>query len=187
MDPRTRVFKTLGLLVVSMTTSTVLLSRLEPAASGTVPSAWHHGLWRVVQSAVASAGPVAPSSWSGVEILLEREVTGLAPDALIALEGTGICHFWIGGTGEVSALRAWSTQRPDMAGGVVRVALAGRNTGSSIPPLQWTALRMLLAELEGVLVPAVPPGSSEWRITLSDEAAGDNALRAHLRSEGLLG
>ena len=179
--------KALGLLVVSMTATTVLLSRLEPAASHTLAPPFPEETQQSVRSAVASAETIVPNTWSGVEILRELEVTGYRREALTAPEDSGACHFWIGNGGEASASHAWSAQSSGSVGGVIRITLAGREAGSAILPSQWVALRTLLVELKDVLDPIAASGARVWPVTLSDEAARDTTLRARLRSEGLLG
>ena len=181
------MFKTLAILAVSMTATTVLLTRLEPAASRVLSHRLPEQIRGRVRDAVASADPIAHRSWTSIEIAMEREVAWYHPDTLAAVAGGGDYHFRIIETGAVWPSPAWRDQRSASGGGAVRIVLADRATDAPIPPLQWAALRMLLAELRGLLGPEAAP-AAPWRwITLSDEAAGDMALCAHLRSEGLFG
>ena len=181
------MFKVLVALVVSMTTTTVLLSQLEPVASRNTANPPTEQIRQVVRSAVASADAVVPDDWKGVEIVLEREVAVPRRDALAAIPDAGDYHFWIEGAGGVSSSPAWRAQRPAPAGQVIRIALADSAQASGIPGAQWTALLMLLNELHGVLEPVGAASATGGWITLSDEAASDATLHEHLRLEGLLG
>ncbi|MFH0980260.1 MAG: hypothetical protein V2A79_01810 [Planctomycetota bacterium] len=187
MNQRTRMFKTLALLAVSMTATTVLLGHLEPSASsaGFYPSPEH--IKQMVRSAVDGTERIVPDTWSGVEIVLEQEVGAYGRDRLAALSDSGSYHFWVGHHGEVWVARAWSEPRPGSAGGTIRVALASSGDGSATSPRQWAALRALLHELGGVVRPGMMSETTPDWLTLSDEATHDETLQARLRSEGLLG
>ena|GEM_PF-7103711 len=186
MIQRTRMFKTLAILAVSMTATTVLLTHLEPAVLRALPYPLPEQIRDCVRDALASADPIVLRSWTGVEITMEREVARYRPDTLTAVAGTGDYHFRITETGAVWPSAVWRDQRSASGGGAVRIVLADRATGPPIPPLQWASLRVLLAELRGLLGLDVAPDAPGRWVTLSDEAAGDTALCAHLRSEGLL-
>ncbi len=84
MNQRTRMFKSLALLAISMTGATMLLSRLEPAAALQHP--FPGQIQQRVRSAIACAAPMVPEWWSGVEIVLEREVVAYRRDTLAAAE-----------------------------------------------------------------------------------------------------
>ncbi|MCK4658236.1 MAG: hypothetical protein KAV82_01830 [Phycisphaerae bacterium] len=187
MGQQTRMLKTLVVLAVSMTVTTVLLSRLEPGASRALPYPFPDQIRQQVRDAVTSAKPLLPDSWNGVEIALEHEVVACRDATLMAVAGEHNYHFRIGDTGKVTSSWAWHKQEPASAGGVIRVVLTDRRAGSAVPPLQWVALRMLLVELEGLLEPQVMPETTGRRISLSDHAAADHVLQAHLRSAGWLG
>ncbi len=179
------MFKSLVLLAVSMTGTTIVLSQLEPAASPHYP--FPAQIQQFVRSAIASAEPIVPESWSGVEIVLEREVVAYRRNTLVAVPDTDNYHFRVGSRGEVSPSVAWREQRSASADGAIRIMLANQKTDSATAQVQWAALRMLLVELRGLLEAGVAPEGMAWQVTLSDQAAGDNALQTHLRSAGLLG
>ena len=179
------MFKTLALLAASMTGTTVLLIYLEPVGMRTLLDP--DQIQRVVRSAVASADGIATGSWSGIEIVLEREVELGRRDALAATSGGAGYHFWIGDQGEVFSAPDWATQSALPSDGVVRIALAERPAGSSLVQPQWAALQVLLAELRSVLVLDSESDPVTWRLVLSDQAAGDLPLQARLRAEGWLG
>ena len=181
------MFKTLAILAVSMTATTVLLINLEPVASRAIPHPNPEQLRQVVHFAVAGMGPIRSDSWRGVEIVLEREVAVYRSDALAAVRAIGEHHFRIGNAGEVSSSPAWREQKPASSSGAVRIVLAEPVPGAPVSPLQYTALRMLLEELKGVFGPSLAADAMAWWVRLSDEAAMDAALGARLRSEGLLG
>lgn len=178
------MFKTLAILAVSMTATTVLLTQLEPASSRANP----HHIQQFVRSAVAGATPIVPDSWAGVEIVLGREVTAYHADALAAVPDAGDYHFRIDGNGDVKSSPTWRQQRPASVDGAIRIALADQRGCTTIAPVQWEALRMLLVELRGgVFEASAGSDAVPWWVMLSDEAADDTVLQAHLRSVGLHG
>ena len=179
------MFKTLALLAVTMTGTTVLLIHLEPAGMSTLLDPGQ--IQQAVRSAVGGADGIGAGSWSGVEIVLEREVALGRRDALAATSAGAGYHFWIGDHGEVSSAPDWAARSARPAGGVVRIALAERSGGSSSVQPQLAALRMLLGELQSLVAVDQKADALPWWLILSDQAAGDQPLQAYLRSEGWLG
>ncbi|MCP4592405.1 MAG: hypothetical protein GY842_16860 [bacterium] len=181
------MFKTLGLLAVSMTGTTVLLARLEPAASAGVPYAFVESARQVVRAAVTGTPHAPYVSWHGVEIVSGLEVAPGVEGQLAAVPQTGTYHFWVGDFGDVSVTRAWSEQRPASGNGGIRIALEAGRSQAGIAPRQWAALRLLLEELRGLLADAEPIDAVAWDLRLSDHAAHDENLLSSLRDAGLLG
>ena len=181
------MFKALAILAVSMTATTVLLTHLEPAASQAIASPLPDRIQRFVQSAVASAEPIVAESWSGLDIVSEIEGTVSPCDTLVASSPGREAHFRIGDSGEVWSSCRWLDQTGKSAGRVIRIAMADRKAGSPLSPLQRAALRRLLIELKGLLLPGGTPDAGVWHVTLSDDLARDGVLQDYLRSEGWLG
>jgi hypothetical protein len=181
------MFKVLAILAGSMTTTAVILSHLDPAASRAVPYPFPEQVRERVQQAVASADTLLRDTWRGVEILTEGEAASLRGARLAAVRHAPEYHFRVSRAGHVAASPAWTAQHPLDTEGTILIALADRAEGRPPSLLQWTALVELVGELRLVVGPNPPPATSLWQVTLSDQAGFDNVLRARLRSAGLLG
>ena len=188
MDHRTRMFKALAGLVVSMTAAASLLAWLEPQKAPTVLGLSVERISAFARSAVATADRLAPREWRGVEIVVSEASDDWRARTLTAVRPEGSYHFRVLAGGEVESSPAWRAQHFDPTAGAVRVLVDGKDHGEEIPAPQWLSLRALLLELHAQAEGAAGTASETWSIILKDHGrAAASGLRARLHQEGFLG
>lgn len=188
MDHRTRMFKALAALVVSMTAAASLLAWLEPRRDSAFFSRSPERIEAFVRSAVATAAPLAPGEWRGVEIIVSGSSDDWRRHALTALRPDEKYHFRVLAGGEVEPSADWRAQRFSPTAGAVRVVVDGCDEGGEIPAPQWLSLRTLIRELHSQAGGAAGAAFDSWSIILKDDGhAAAPGLRARLHQAGLIG
>ena len=193
------MFKALGTLAVCMIGGALLLAWLEPpprdyatggiALGDRVDTGDLRSLARrVVRTAVAA--PRRP--WNGVEIVA---VTQAGPGNAVTLAATSPpagFHFLVGRDGRFRSLSPWRRQQPASGEArVIRIGLTGTSASARVSAAQWTALRVLLAELAGQTGSAAGGLPVHLAPLGADTDADPSPFVQHLQNllarEGLLG
>ena len=145
----TRLFRTLGYLVVCMTVGVALLSVAQPTGPPTDPPPENRCS---PVAAVADISIVPARLWRDVVVHCPRGPAS-SPGPLLSAAGPagGVhdYHFLVQPDGRIIASSAWRQQKPigtDRLG--LHIALGGGRISTMIPRLQWNAFRELLGQLQ---------------------------------------
>lgn len=153
MDQSTRMLRTLGVLVLSMTGTASLLAWADPGATlpaVVIPPA---DLIKLAQDAVVDeiAGP--GDLWDTIELVAVPGDAGGARRMLTAKNATP-SHFRLDELGRCSRLGPWTEQRESGAGSrTIRVEITQRQPHKPMTPAQWTGVRALVGALQSVHAP----------------------------------
>jgi len=148
MTQHARMVKTLGSLVVAMTTLSVFLGWIDPSLSfpESVPS--YESMLADARNIVTSNVAVPSDYWQAVTV-----VPGPAnmPHRLIATANRLFAHFVVDTDGRLSRTAYWDRQEElAEASHEVTVAAARSTDGQPMTRAQWYAVRALVAAVAGV-------------------------------------
>lgn len=150
MRQQTRMFKTLGCLVVAMTGVSFLLTWLDPTDYGLeVPTA--EQMLCSARSMVCERTLVKPELWREVEVVA---ATSAATSGQLLSAGMDQprCHFRIQPDGEVFRTQRWQSQRAtEDRRGAVLIEVCQRRSGEPMTAAQSDMLRALVASLTDVI------------------------------------
>ncbi len=153
MDQRTRLPKTLGCLVASMTAGTALLSWIEPAG---LPASDRPGPLLLAQPAARAIHThfaIRSGRWKAI---LVQYRSGPRPESVPhePLAGQEAFHFVVRPDGYIQASALWENQgvtRPTRPGqgDVLRVCVVGSSSDDAeMPQAQWNGLVALVQQLK---------------------------------------
>ncbi len=156
MDQSTRMLRTLGVLVLSMTGTASLLGWADPGA--TLPSAVIPPADLIQMAQGAAAGDAATGGvgvradhWNTIELVAGRSNAG-GDRLLLAATGSQPAHFTLDDFGRCSRSDLWLLQRDSSAGtGAIRVEIAQNTPEEPMSAAQWTSVRALVGALQSVV------------------------------------
>jgi len=175
MDQRTRMFRVLVCLAVSMTAGSVLLAWLEPAPRVPAHVATTEECQESARLAVASCpAPSIRHDWDAV--LLSPIESGTDRLTLAAVRYQSPVHFVVGRSGEIAADPSWRDQVSTSGVREIRIGLRGSANAEVVSSAQRAAVLALLDALNRV-VPRSESGGG-LPVHLSQEMEGAAVARA---------
>lgn len=148
------MFKTLGSLVIAMTTVSALLGWIDPSqpAPGPVPS--YPSLLADARGVVGDQVSIRPDRWNNVGVV-SGPVTGAS--RLTAVADHIPSHFVVGPDGTFSRTVHWEHQEDiDDAPRTVTIEVASLAAGRPMTRAQWYAVRALIAAVTDLTAPGQP-------------------------------
>jgi len=158
MDHSTRMLRTLGTLVVSMTGTATLLGWIDPASPPAGDAIPTETVLAQARSAVSAPARGVPASWSGIE-LKSAPARVHGERALTASAGARDAHFTIDLAGRCFSSDIWRNQAFVGNGSTeIRIRVMQQAVGEPMSKPQWTAVRALVSQLDVLLAtePALP-------------------------------
>jgi len=151
MDHSTRMLRTLGALVVSMTGTATLLGWIDPSPSIAEPAVSIEELISAAHTAVTDETTPIPGRWAGVELLAYPVPAG--SDRLLAARAeTNDVHFTVDQYGRYESSALWRGQALAADGHTdIRIRIVQLGDGEPMSTTQWTAVRALVAALTSAL------------------------------------
>jgi len=151
MDHSTRMLRTLGVLVVSMTGTAALLSWIDPSPAATGPTVSIEELVDAARTAVTERTRPIRGRWAGVQLQAQPASTG-AERLLTAQAAIEDVHFTVDENGRCISSELWHRQgfapdgQPD-----IRVRIVQTANGEPMSTVQWIGVRALMGALDSVL------------------------------------
>ncbi len=151
MDHSTRMLRTLGVLVLSMTGTATLLGWVDPGANPSQAANQHAVLIQMAQDAVARDVDVRAARWDTVELVAVPPVAS-GSRLLLAERDSDPAHFVLDEFGRCMRSDLWSLQRGTARRpGAIRVKIVQRTANEPMSAAQWTGVRALVGALEAVV------------------------------------
>lgn len=189
MQPRTRMFITLGALALAMTACAILLAWIEPRTP--------------VASAPTDPAYILDRASEAVDQVLDRSIPpprdirivtagpfgeGPAPLAATRHPSPGSPHFIVSEDGMVYVASRWRGQGPKAPGDTpIVIALSGGIGAEVLPPAQWSGLRALLLAVRTRLETETGESAMLVRPILNLQSSGTaQTLRELLGIEGFM-
>ena len=188
MQWRTRMFKTLISLALTMSVCAALLSWMEPQ-DPTTATLTDAGFSRdQARRAIAMENNSGLFALDGVEIVVTPDLNSSRAPTVLAAAPRNPFHFVVSKHGLVLAGSSWHELSRKTSAEFTAVVLLGDTKGDgSLPVAQWLGLRALLIELADVFDAT---GKQPWiRIRPSDSSSSSRLteeLRTWLAGDGLL-
>lgn len=164
MDHSTRMLRTLGILVVSMTGTATLLGWIDPVSTFSSTPVPVDVLISEARSAVLGDIHQTLASWNRIELQAAPAPTG-ADRVLTARSDESVVHFTVDLDGWCTSSELWRRQAVAPNGSTeIRIRLLQLGANQPVSPIQWTSVRALVSELTTVL-------GAEGRVPVSLEPA----------------
>lgn len=150
MDHSTRMLRTLGVLVLSMTGTATLLGWVDPGATPSQAAIQPTVLIQMAQDAVTRDVDVRVGRWDTIELVAVPPVTD-GRRLLLAERDTESAHFSLDEFGRCMRSDLWSHQRSSAGrSGAIRVKIVQRTDKEPMSAAQWMGVRALVGALEAV-------------------------------------
>lgn len=148
MDQRTRMWKTLGCLVVAMSGTVAMLDWMDPVRPPLTPQIPLNELFQLAHRAVTSDVVIRRDRWADVDVVPARTLQGRM---LTATSAGPAWHFLVDADGYPASGGRWRAQEAVAdAPGTVRILVAGGSGDLPMTAQQLTCVRALIMALSDV-------------------------------------
>lgn len=183
MDTRTRMFRTLGCLVVAMTGSAAWLGWIDPSVPHVAEAPAFDVVLRYARSLVTDNVVIRNNRWHSVEIVA-GPARAVRPAFLAATSSAAEHHFRVDLNGRASRTTRWSRQEASPGGtDRVRIQVARTKPGQPMSRAQWRCVQALITALSEGVVLSVHLGD-EWAQTYGMKPGTLLSATAHVDSPG---